>query len=184
VDFVFAETLPDGSEKLHAGPDIQLESKHDGEAWKNVEGELRLRNGTGQLLHWTLVHFSSDYAVEVKTNEQIVAKDEYQTIVIPTKSGERGSSHAYFSPHNGREAVEPFKLILSTERLDDFLLGLGPLADTRDYGNVADIAEVPKTVRDDWFTKDMRVRIVPCADDAGINAVAATVTQAEPKLQA
>ena len=63
VDFVFAEQQPDGSEQLHPGPDIQFGATRQGDSWNGVKGQLRIRNRTGQLLNYVLVHFSNDYGV-------------------------------------------------------------------------------------------------------------------------
>ena len=167
VDFVFAEHLPDGSERVHSESDIQLQTTADGA----VKGELRVRNRTGQLLNYVLVYVSSDYGVTPFTNEQIVPSDDYQVIVVPSNSAQ-ASNDVSFRLHDGKEAVDHLKLILSTERVDDFLLKLDPLSDTRDFGNAADAAEVVKPVTDDWFTKDLRVRTVPMVDEVGTKPVA------------
>lgn len=166
VDFVFAERLSDGSELIHAESDFQLATTPKG----SVSGELRVRNQTGQLLNYALVSFSSDYAVQVRTNEQIVSSDEYQVIIVPSSSVQ-SSNDVSFSLHDGKEVIDHLKLIVSTERLDDFLLELEPLSDTRDFGNAADTAEAAKPVTDDWFTKDLRVRTVPMVDTVGAKPI-------------
>ena len=93
------------------------------------------------------------------TNEQIVPGDDFKTIVVPRKDG-TGDPQVSFTLDGDDETVENLKLILSTERVDDFLLELDPLTGTRGFG-AADDAEAAKPVTDDWFTKDLRVHIVP-----------------------
>ncbi len=62
------------------------------------------------------------------------------------------------------------KLILSTERVDDFLLELDPLTDTRGFGAAGDMGAA-KPATDDWFTKDLHARIVPQLDVVGTQPV-------------
>ncbi len=87
VDFLFAEQPSSGGERIRTGPELQLEAHRDGDSWGDVKGELRVRNRTGQLLNYVLVHFSNDYGVQALTNEQIVPSDDFQTILIPRADG-------------------------------------------------------------------------------------------------
>ena len=148
---------------------LQLEAHRDGDSWSDVKGELRVRNRTGQLLNYVLVHFSNDYGVQALTNEQIVPSDDFQTILIPRADG-TGDSSAAFSLDDGRETTENLKLILSTERVDDFLLELDPLTDTRGFGAAGDMGAA-KPATDDWFTKDLHAHIVPQLDVVGTQPV-------------
>jgi pimeloyl-ACP methyl ester carboxylesterase len=169
VDFVFAEQPAGGGEQMHPGPEIQLAATRSGDSWNGIRGQLRIRNRTGQLLNYVLVHFSNEYGVEAITNEQIVPGDEFQTILVPRKDG-TGDPQVSFTLDGGAETVENLKLIFSTERVDDFLLALDPLADTRGFG-AADDADAAKPVANDWFAKDLHVHIVPQLDAVGPQAV-------------
>ena len=169
VDFLFAEQPSSGGERIRTGPELQLEAHRDGDSWGDVKGELRVRNRTGQLLNYVLVHFSNDYGVQALTNEQIVPSDDFQTILIPRADG-TGNSSAAFSLDDGLETTENLKLILSTERVDDFLLELDPLTDTRGFGAAGDMGAA-KPATDDWFTKDLHARIVPQLDVVGTQPV-------------
>ena len=169
VDFLFAEQPSSGGERIYTGPELQLEAHREGDIWSDVRGELRVRNRTGQLLNYVLVHFSNDFGVQALTNEQIVPSDDFQTILIPRADG-TGDSRAAFSLDDGRETTENLKLILSTERVDDFLLELDPLTDTRGFGAAAD-TDAAKPATDDWFTKDLHAHIVPLLDVVGVQPV-------------
>lgn len=165
VDFVFAERTEDGGEHIHPGPALTVELREKDGSWNDVRGQLRVRNRTGQLLHFALVHFSEDYGVHVITNEQVVAGEDFMTIIMP---GKTPSPDVFFSIDDGRnQVIEQLKLIVSTERVDDFLLELEPLKDERGFGSAADRPEAAKPVTDDWFTKDLRVRIVRRLNQVG-----------------
>ncbi len=168
VEFVFAEQLAEGGEHVHAGSDLTVELRQVGETWPDVIGQLRLRNRTGQLLHYALVHFSADYGVSVVTNDQLVSSDDYLTILVPSSGGKPPSPDVYFGISRGDEAIEQLKVIISTERVDDFMLELAPLTDSRSFGSASDRPdEASKPITDDWFTKDLRVKIVRRLDQVG-----------------
>ena len=166
VDFIFAEQR-DGTEHLHPGPDLTIELIKVGDKWPRRTGQLRLRNQTGQPLHYALVVYSSDYGVKVMANEQIVASEDYQTILVPSQAGEP-NPNVFFSIDRGDETLEQLKVIFSTERVDDFLLELDPISDTRGFGSASDPDEdAAKPISNDWLTKDLRVKIVRRLDQVG-----------------
>ena len=171
VDFVFVEHVPDGGERHHVGPDIQLEAALEGKASRPVKGELRVRNRTGHPLNYALLHCSSDYEVEAMSDAQIVSSDEYQ-LIVASSSSVKASNEVFFTLNDGKEAIDHLKLILSTERIDAFLLELKPLSNARDFGNAADAPDAAKPVTDDWFTKELRVRTVPRVEEVGPKPVA------------
>ena len=167
VEFVFAEQRPDGVEQVHPGPDLTIELAKVGETWPRRTGQLRLRNRTGQLLHYAVLVFSPDYGVMVAANDQLVSSEDYQTILFPSQAG-TPDPDVYFSIDRGNEALEQLKVIFSTERIDDFLLALEPLTDTRGFGSASDPdKDAAKPIGNDWLTKDLRVKIVRQLDQVG-----------------
>ena len=100
-------------------------------------------------------------------NEQIVASEDYQTILIPNQAG-TPDPNVFFSIDRGDETIEQLKVIFSTERVDDFLLELEPLTDERGFGSASDPDEdAAKPISNDWLTKDLRVKIVRRLDQVG-----------------
>jgi pimeloyl-ACP methyl ester carboxylesterase len=169
IDFIFAERVGEGEEHVHPGPDLTVEVREVDGAWTDARGQLRIRNRTGQLLHFVLIHFSDGYGVRVITNDQLVASDDFMTILLP---GKTPSPDVYFSIDDGRDqGIEQLKLIVSTERVDDFLIELEPLTDERGFGSAADRQDQAKPVTNDWFTKDLRVKIVRRLDQIGASPV-------------
>ena len=167
VDFEFVEQRGDGSPLVHTGPDLTIELIKVGDKWPRRTGQLRLRNRTGQPLHYALVVYSPDYGVKVMANEQIVASEDYQTILIPNQAG-TPDPNVFFSIDRGDETIEQLKVIFSTERVDDFLLDLEPLTDERGFGSASDPDEdAAKPISNDWLTKDLRVKIVRRLDQVG-----------------
>ena len=167
VDFEFVEQRGDGSPLVHTGPDLTIELIKVGDKWPRRTGQLRLRNRTGQPLHYALVVYSPDYGVKVMANEQIVASEDYQTILIPNQAG-TPDPNVFFSIDRGDETIEQLKVIFSTERVDDFLLDLEPMTDERGFGSASDPDEdAAKPISNDWLTKDLRVKIVRRLDQVG-----------------
>jgi hypothetical protein len=166
VDFVFAEHLDDGGEHVHHGPAFTLDYRAvDGE-WRDVFGTLKLRNRTGQRLHFLLVHFSGDFGIQIVATDEVIAIDEWMTLTVGIGAN---ASEVYFGI-DGRadQSVECLKLIVSTERVDDWLLGLDPLSDTRSFGSAAKApSRAAKPVENGWFVHDMRVTVVRRLDQTG-----------------
>ncbi len=166
VDFIFAEALDDGGEHVHHGPAFTLDYREVAGTWRDVIGALKLRNRTGQRLHFVLVHFSSDFGIQIVASDEIIAIDEWMTLTVGSGAD---SAHVYFGiDGQADQSVECLKLIVSTERVDDWLLALDPLGDTRSFGNAKDApSRVAKPVENDWFVHDMCVTVVRRLDAVG-----------------
>lgn len=171
VDFVFAERLDDGGEFVHTGPAFTLDYREMDGSWRDIIGKLKLRNRSGQRLHFLLAHFSADFGVQIIANDEIISIDEWMTLSIGSGAD---SSEVYFGI-DGRadQSVECLKLIVSTERVDDWLFALEPLSDTRSFGSASNApSRAPKPVEDDWFVHDMRVTVVRRLDAVGPKDIA------------
>ena len=152
VDFVFAEA--GASEFVHPGADISL----DFETGNYVRGKIKVRNLSGQTLYMALVYYSGAYGIHALRNEPIGSRDAWVTLW-----GDGPGDH--FGLRDGANlSVDQFKLIVSTERVDDFLLvqpglELGRIVQpVRDIGSFAPINKPQH--RNEWFTKDLRFTTV------------------------
>jgi hypothetical protein len=132
--------------------------RRDG-AWQHVPGKLKVGNGSDQMLHMALAYFGADYGVTILRNDQIPAGARDVTLW-----GD-GPDDDFRLGEDEAESVERFKLIVSTEKIDDFLLAQDPMAlggeagATRGIGSVAR-APLRSLIDKDWFTRDMPVRLV------------------------
>lgn len=165
VDFVYAERLHDGGEHRYAGGEATLDYTREGGEWPALEGRFLLRNRTGQTLHAMLAYFSEAYGVHILRNEPIEPGQAWMTLW-----GD-GPNDNFYLEEGTDESVERFKLIVATEKVDDFLLAQEPLALGEEYGTARALASVqpPRKVvhRNEWFTSDFRIRVVRRLDRLG-----------------
>ncbi|MBV7255850.1 caspase family protein [Pacificimonas sp. WHA3] len=164
VDFRFVE---DGADTAFHGPEVTLEYRKTAGEWKNITGKLELANRTQQPLNFLLLYFSDDFGVQILANEQVAAGGEYMTLTVGT---DNPSPEVAFSLDDGDEARERIKLVLSTERIDDFQLALDPIKPRgaeRGFGSAKELGDAGKPATDDWFVKDMTVRIVRRVNQIG-----------------
>ena len=111
--------------------------------------ELKVTNRSNQLLHAVLAYYSPDFGVQVLKNEPI-GNDG-----IPVSLW--GGGDTGFTLEPGQDSsIENFKLIISTEQIDGFLLEMATLktVGVRSWGTLA------KTYRNEWFTRNCRIHVV------------------------
>jgi pimeloyl-ACP methyl ester carboxylesterase len=167
VDFVFAERLDDGREHVYPAGEIILDYLKAGGQWQGIRGKLKARNRTKQPLNVVVVYFSRQYGISTLCNEPLEPGDDYMTLwdTDPDQVLELGS--------DVNESVDVFKLIVSTEQVDAFLLEQDPIelggmaTRQRDIG--ARASRSRKIHRNEWFTKDLRIKIVRRLDQVGAN---------------
>ncbi len=168
VGFKFCEIINDNQHHEYAIPDITLDiGMEDGE-WKIARCTLKANNRTKQTLYMTLVHFSEDYGFMPLYNEPVDPTDGDFTVSL--------NGHAVFNlaldENDGDQAVHTFKLIVTTEKVDDFLLGqeplkLGYIFDGKQDGfRGLSFGPRKKLVHEnEWFTKDVQVKLVRRLDN-------------------
>jgi pimeloyl-ACP methyl ester carboxylesterase len=162
VRFEFSEVLGEGEEHEYPGNEITLDIDKKSTGWRVIRGTLKANNLSQQPLHLLLVHFSEDYGFEPLYNERVERTESDFTVTL--------DGNAIFNlaldENEGDQAIHTFKLIVSTEQVDDFLLGQEPL-------KLGDIV-APKATRglsfgpprkklvheNEWFTKDLQVKLV------------------------
>ena len=127
VDVVYVERLADGGEREHAGPEAILALTSGGQRRK-IRGRFRVRNRTGQALWVVLAYFSDAYGVYILSNESVPAGDAWTTIW-----GD-GPTDTLDLEDGVDQSVERFKLVVATEKVDDFLLAQPALTPGDEYG--------------------------------------------------
>lgn len=151
VDFVYAETLENGKEHEYPAGEVTLDFVK-----AEIHGKFKVRNRTQQQLHVILAYFSDKYGIHIFRNEPIDPGKDYVTLW-----GEEPNDYFYLE-ENVNKAIENFKLIVSTEKVDDFLLSqddleIGQLISAqRAVGTTKPI----KKYENDWFTKQLCINVV------------------------
>lgn len=176
----FVETSADGTEQTHEGLEISLAYRRKGPPnegeWIIPRGTLQIANHTAQVLNYALIHFSEDFGVTVLANDQIAPGGEFQTIMIDAA---RNSAMMNFTLDHGDEGLERLKIIVSTERMDDFRFTMAPLSVDRGIINDAELAEAEKIAMDDWFAIAINFHIARLVDAIGAEAVSLAEGQVE-----
>ena len=196
VPFTFTEILDEaegGGRHEYPGDDITIDIGKVGGDWKIVRGILQAGNRSQQPLHLLLAGFSEDYSIQLPYNERVEPTGSAITL---TPDG-----HAEFQlglDGGVDEAVYILKLIVSTEKVDDFLLTRDPI----ELGKIVSFRSGEKSVtrgmqfgarkkivhQNEWFTKDITIRLVRQLDrvstrDTSLANRAITI-KGHPSLQA
>jgi hypothetical protein len=158
VDVVYVERLHGGGERAHEGPETVLEyARTDGE-WRAIHGRLRVRNRLPQPLCVALAYFSDDYGIHLLPQDGLVPADSWLTVW-----GDGPTDHFYL-PDGVDRSLERFKLVIATERIDDFLLAQPALTlgERHGDGRGDDRIESPRPMvfTNEWFTIDVPIRVV------------------------
>jgi Caspase domain len=161
-DVVFARQLDDGQEHVFPVGEIVLDFTGD-----QVRGKFKARNRTSQALHLVLEYFTTPsatgtaqtgYGIHILKNDPIDPGDAWVTLW-----GD-GPDDYFYLEDGVNESIEPFKLFVSTEKVDDFLLSeedlaIGTMATgTRSVGSVTPMNKLVH--RNEWFTRNISVRVV------------------------
>lgn len=163
VDLKFFEVRENGMEIECRGSSqtINFLDKSDGS--KEMRARLRVRNQSAQKLHVTLVYLSGNFGIYILRNELLLPGKDYVTLW-----GEDENDYIKL-PEGINETMDTFKLLVSTERVDDFLLiqrDLEPgkirsIKDTRDISGLEDYKRKRKRkITNDWFTKTLIIKTV------------------------
>ena len=155
VDFVYVERLDGGGEREHAGPEAVLAYAGAGGQRRKIRGRFRVRNRTAQPLSVVLAYFSDAYGVYILCNDQVPPGDAWTTIW-----GD-GPADTFYREDGAGPSIDRFKLVVGTEKIDDFLLAQPPLTPGDEYGATRTVERVDpvRTIAyaNEWFTRDFRV---------------------------
>ena len=197
IDVAYIEQRSDGTSITHPPGEAVLEYRKVDGVWQDIRGKLKLRNRTGQQLHVALVYFSPEFQIFPVANVQVPVAD----LAAPeagwmTLMGDRPNQ--VFRLDDGVMHLDnSFKLIISTERIDDFLLAqkklqIGRVAGSDRSGFVEaeppekQIAKIP--FKNEWFTVTMRFKLVRRLDVVGTSdanlAGGAITIKAHPAITA
>lgn len=124
---------------------------------REVRGQLKFANRTGQELHVALFYHSGQYGIHSLPTAGVVAAGGEVVLW-----GDNPESDFFFLAGNEAQATERFKLIVSTERLDDFLLTQEPLelgATTGATRAVGNFHKRERPISNDWVAKDMTFQL-------------------------
>jgi hypothetical protein len=160
VDFKFFQVQEKGREQECQGDPITLDFVNAGDGWKEIRGRLRVRNRAAQKLHVTLVYFSRKFGIYILRNEPLLPKNHDITLW-----GE-GKNDYIKLPEGSDEVVDTFKLLVSTEPVDDFLLmqpglELGKILSNQELMETGEPErERMRKITNDWFTKTLTLKTV------------------------
>jgi hypothetical protein len=158
IELVFAEQLAGGGERVHEGPEAEVAYASIAGRWRRIRGRFRVRNHTGQVLVALLVCFTETYGVYVLANEPVAPGDAWITLW-----GD-GPDEEFLLEEGVDRSLERFKLIVATEKIDDFLLAEPALVLGAEYGadREADGLDPSRPVgyANAWLTRDLRVHVV------------------------
>jgi hypothetical protein len=158
VDIEYVEQLDGGGERIHDGRDTVLSYTRVGGAWRHIRGRLRVRNRTAQPLFVVLAYFSDAYGIHILPNDGVAPPDRWLTVW-------GDGPLDYFLLGDGvDQSDERFRLIVSSEKIDDFLLAQPDLALGERHGGDRSTGTVHPPRRtlfsNEWFTRDVHVHVV------------------------
>ena len=165
VRFQFCEELENGEPHVYDSHEITLDIRQQNNVWSEVQGKFIADHRTAQPLHFVLIHLSEDFGISVLYKERI---EPGERPFMLTPMGE-SIVNLFLEETDGDEVAHTFKLIVSTEEVDDFLLGQDPLEigrifdarATRGAKGLAFGKSRKKLIhKNEWFTKDLRIRLI------------------------
>ncbi|MCX6579388.1 MAG: caspase family protein [Candidatus Aminicenantes bacterium] len=178
IDFQLVETLDDGTEWEYPDNQVTLDFEKINNAWKCLKAKLKIRNNTQQELYYTLVYFSRQLGIYILKNDAIIPGKDFVTLW-----GE-GEDDNFYLPDDVNDACDIFKVIVCTEKPDDFLLlqqdPLEPgeiknfpvtrgkaVGETKDIGTITPKKKL--NITNDWFTKTLTVKTIRQLDRVSQN---------------
>ncbi len=182
VSLIYAQKLPDGTERIHQPPACTLAVSRRGDGtWGGVSGELRLSNHTARPLYYVLLHFGDDYSITVEAADQVAPGGDPHVLMRTMRNG-TSTPQTSFWLTNGEVAVEQLKLVLTTEPSDTFRFTLDKLASDRGMGSDEEMLAATKAIDDEWFTIPLTVRVTPAL--AAVGTEVASLAEGQIKVAA
>ncbi len=127
VELVFVERIDGGGERSYDGGEAVFTFSRVNGQWRRIEGRFRVRNRTEQTLFTLLTYFSEAYGIHILPTDPIPPGDNWVTVW-----GD-GPDDRFYLEDGVDESTERFKLLVATEKVDDFLLAQSPLSMGDEY---------------------------------------------------
>ena len=158
VELAFVEQLNEGGERSYDGGEATLTFIRVNGQWRQIRGRFKVRNRTEQTVFTVLAYFSELYGIYILPTDPIPPGDNWVTVW-----GE-GPDDRFLLEDSSNESTERFKLLVATEKVDDFLLMQPPLTLREEYG----VTRGPESIQpsrkvvhtNEWFAKDFQIRVV------------------------
>ena len=158
VELAFVEQLDGGGERSYDGGEATFTFTRVNGQWRHIRGRFKVRNRTDQTVFTVLAYFSELYGIYILPTDPIPPGDNWVTVW-----GEGPDDH-FLLEDSSNESTERFKLLVATEKVDDFLLMQPPLTMREEYGatRAPESIQPPRKVvyENEWFAKDFQIRIV------------------------
>ena len=157
VELAFVERMDGGGERSYDGAEAMFTFSRVNGQWRRIQGRFRVRNRTEQTLFTLLTYFSEAYQIHILPTDPIPPGDNWVTVW-----GD-GPTDNFYLEDSADESIERFKLLVSTEKVDDFLLAQPALELGCEYGadRGSEAVQPPRKVvhENEWFAKDFQIRI-------------------------
>ncbi|MCP4156281.1 MAG: hypothetical protein GY757_51685 [bacterium] len=173
VDFTFFEEGENETPFEYKGDEISLNFIKKGDRWQEIRGKLRVRNRTNQELYLTLIYFSEQFEIRPYKLDHATVKKGNKWVTVWGDA-----DYHYIDLQEGiDEETDIFKLIVSTEPVDSFLLaqeevelgetfypGMTRSGDTVDKSSERGIGRESSRKKiklsNEWFVKTLTFRTV------------------------
>lgn len=142
--------------------------EEDEGAWTGFKFSLKVKNNSSQGLHFSLVYLDENYEITPLVNEYIQPGTEpvnlladQETWIDSYNEGVKINYLKRLDAYFADRSTITFKLIVSTERLDDFALKQSPVDIGLSLGSKGlksrTKAPTQRRVKNDWFTKTITI---------------------------
>jgi hypothetical protein len=147
LDFVFFEMTEEGEEIRHNSREIRLHYREKDGKSGEIPYVLKLKNSSTKKLFFTLLYLSPDFGIYSLMPCQVISYSGEEVILDDT--------HAINIPDESyTEVIDTFLLLVSTEKLDEFLFV------QEDIGKEFDVRNIKKRKDSiaDWFSISITVK--------------------------
>ncbi len=152
VDFGVCQLLEDNSERKLGSGEVLLELDESCDARGGIPYRIKVGNHSDRVLFFTLLYFAPDFGIRTILPCQEIWNSEKETIL--------DDGHALFIPNRTiPEVVDTFVLVVTTERIDDFVFGHYGIGEWQQR----EIKAFGKN-NGDWFAKRITIKTVWAAD--------------------
>ena len=156
----------------------KVDKRNDDEKeWQGFQYALKVKNNTAQKLYFALMYLDENYEISTLFNEPIAHNLTTATTLLENETWiDSVTQHVYnekLDTFFSNQSTMIFKLIVSTDRLDDFALAqeaidIGYLHQGRGL-KTRSKNPIKSKVRNDWFTKTITIHTIRQRSKVGQN---------------